>query len=596
MSGNTSNKTTVAILPFQNQSESHELDYFFRGFVDDLNVDLSRFSELKVISQHSTAQLNPDTDWELIKTLRTHYLITGSFRVIEEGIRFQIQVIKSADGSIIFGGRHEETRERLHLAYDLIIQQLVNVIQQQININLLSETYQKQSANFEAYDYWLRGMAELKKGGLKHDMNARELFYKALSIDPNYARAYTGLSLSHFNEWSCQLWDRWQVSQDGAHDFALQAVALDPNDYKALTVLGRTYLYLGEFEKSENCVTKALTINPNDADNLANIATTLVYLDRLDKAEDLYKKACELNPLQPNAYLNLATFLYFMKCDFAQSIAMANKINMYESWVDLHAFKASAYFFLGQLELSNIAWQGYLQTFQEKITADNDNLEHNAIKWAYEINPFRSTSPLLEFLATKQPTDVLQKLKVEVKNGPKITNTLVFKRVDDLWEIAYNGRINRLVALKGFEDIAFLFQNAHRPVHCMELMGGVLESSEFTTIDYQAKKEYSSKLKAVQADIEEAEMMQNYEQANELRVKYDNLVDHLTSAMGLGGKLRKKGSSVEKARSAVTWRIRTAIKKIAEVNPDLGKHLQVSIKTGTTCCYQPEQDLVWEVG
>ena len=46
-----------------------------------------------------------------------------------------------------------------------------------------------------------------------------------------------------------------------------------------------------------------------------------------------------------------------------------------------------------------------------------------------------------------------------------------------------------------------------------------------------------------------------------LQDEYDKLIDHLSSVVGLGGKTRKSNSSVEKARSAITWRIRSSIKK-----------------------------------
>jgi len=69
----------------------------------------------------------------------------------------------------------------------------------------------------------------------------------------------------------------------------------------------------------------------------------------------------------------------------------------------------------------------------------------------------------------------------------------------------------------------------------------------------------------------------------------------LSSALNLQGQTRQKGHTVEKARSAVTWRIRHAIAKIEEVHHQLGKHLSNSIKTGTFCAYEPEKDIEWIV-
>jgi hypothetical protein len=66
-------------------------------------------------------------------------------------------------------------------------------------------------------------------------------------------------------------------------------------------------------------------------------------------------------------------------------------------------------------------------------------------------------------------------------------------------------------------------------------------------------------------------------------------------AIGLGGRERKMGDSSERARSAVTWRIRHAIKKLAVVHPALARHLRVSLKTGVFCSYEPEKETPWFV-
>ena len=66
-------------------------------------------------------------------------------------------------------------------------------------------------------------------------------------------------------------------------------------------------------------------------------------------------------------------------------------------------------------------------------------------------------------------------------------------------------------------------------------------------------------------------------------------------AGGLGGRGRKMGDAAERARSAVTWRIRHAIKKLEPAHPALARHLGHSIKTGVFCSYTPEKETRWFV-
>ena len=75
----------------------------------------------------------------------------------------------------------------------------------------------------------------------------------------------------------------------------------------------------------------------------------------------------------------------------------------------------------------------------------------------------------------------------------------------------------------------------------------------------------------------------------------DALVEALTQAYGLGGRVRRSGSDAERARTAVTARVKDAIRRIGEAHPDLGRHLARSVRTGTFCVYEPDQQTIWSV-
>jgi hypothetical protein len=83
------------------------------------------------------------------------------------------------------------------------------------------------------------------------------------------------------------------------------------------------------------------------------------------------------------------------------------------------------------------------------------------------------------------------------------------------------------------------------------------------------------------------------QRAEATREELDKLTDAVAAAFGLGGRPRKAGHPAERARSAVTWRIRNALSKIDEAHPALGRHLRNSVRTGTFCSYRPERDVEW---
>ena len=125
---------------------------------------------------------------------------------------------------------------------------------------------------------WLRGMRTMRLGTREADLEARRDFERALSIDPAYARAHSGLSLSYFNDWSCAAWDRWDENERKAFEHALEAARLDEHDHVTHCILGRILVCRREFERAAEHLARALALNPNDPDVLAHLALGRAYL------------------------------------------------------------------------------------------------------------------------------------------------------------------------------------------------------------------------------------------------------------------------------------------------------------------------------
>jgi hypothetical protein len=165
----------------------------------------------------------------------------------------------------------------------------------------------------------------------------------------------------------------------------------------------------------------------------------------------------------------------------------------------------------------------------------------------------------------------------------------------DMCEVQFGGRTTVVKASKGLQDIARLLAQPGRDVPCVELIGAGLEqSSTGTVIDDTARRQYEQRIRDLQADIDAADDDNDYTRADAARAEMDALVDHLTSALGLGGRGRRAPSSAERARSAVTQRVRKTIRRLGVHDPALARHLQLSITTGTFCSYRPEHAVVWE--
>ncbi|RIV45900.1 tetratricopeptide repeat protein [Flagellimonas pelagia] len=585
-------ETTIAVLPFQILGDSESISPIIKGFTEDLIINFSKYIGLSVISQYSTQHISDTSDTESMTRLGADYLITGSFRPTDKGFRIGVQLIRTRDHKIVFAGNHDETLETVLKMQDTITQQMVNVLQQQIDHDLLSYSYKKESVDLAVYENWLLGMNEVKKGTLESDLKAREHFEAALKIDPMFARAYTGLSLSYFNEWSCQLWDRWDVSQKGAHDYALKAIELDENDYVSLAVLGRTFLYLGDYEKSEHLLRKSLRMNPNDADNLVLISNCMVWLGYMEEAEQLYDKARSLNPLNPEAYLPAGMLVYFEKGEFEKAIEVGEKVSNLSIWTDFTAFLSAAYYHISRYDQMKSYWEQYLKIFRKNIKQGKDATNQEAVAWQKEVNPYKDKSnlePFWEFMlgnGSKNNSSTTPIKASKIAGGSFIHH-------GELWELNYSGLSVTVKDSKGLHDIVQLLEHPEEEFHCLQLMGSSVNNEGEALIDEKALMEYKSKIKSLKMQIGDAEEIGLIEKAEGLKEEYEQLMGHIGKVMGLSNKARKTGSSLEKARAAVTWRIRNSIKKLEQIHPLLAKHLANSIKTGTCCSYKPEIPHEW---
>src|SRR5262245_16317859 len=167
------------------------------------------------------------------------HVVRGSVRRAGDIVRVNVQLVDAATGRQRWADRYEATAQDLLAVQDAIAARIARTLAVQVDDARLMRARRAPLASLDVYDCWLRGLEHIRKGTLEADVEARRYFERALEIDPSYARAYAGLSLSYFNEWSCQAWVKWDENERLSHEYAQRAVALDEADAMVQVVLGR---------------------------------------------------------------------------------------------------------------------------------------------------------------------------------------------------------------------------------------------------------------------------------------------------------------------------------------------------------------------
>jgi len=205
----------------------------------------------------------------------------------------------------------------------------------------------------------------------------------------------------------------------------------------------------------------------------------------------------------------------------------------------------------------------------------------------------QADAPFFELIAGS----VAGELGVEERRPTAValTDKPQFRRTGNGWLVGWSSDPVQLPDGKGMRDISALLARPGIEVHVSDLTGGRVGVDRGTgeVLDRRARDEYRRRLAELDAELAEAEANHDRGRVEKARIEREFFVAELSAAVGLGGRPRVRGDDVERARKAVAGRIKQAVDRIESVDARLGRHLRNSIRTGTTCSYEPEQPVDW---
>ena len=177
-----------------------------------------------------------------------------------------------------------------------------------------------------------------------------------------------------------------------------------------------------------------------------------------------------------------------------------------------------------------------------------------------------------------------------------------FVRDGDVWTLEYEGIVVRLPDAKGLRDLHTLVRNPGRDIAAGELINPDGSAGEVASrrlgadavLDDRAKAEYRARLSELDEAIDRALDRGDDGTAQRLDVEREALLGELQAASGLGGRTRRLGDDSERARKAVTGRIRDLLRRLADRHPALARHFEASVATGSSCRYDPAEPVLWE--
>ena len=288
-------KPSIAVLPFNNMSDDPGQEFFSDGITEDIITDLSKVSGLFVVGRNTSFTYKGKSVQlqEVASALGVKFILEGSVRKAGERVRVNAQLIDGGNGGHVWADRYDRDLTDIFAIQDEITQAIV----EQLKIKLLPKEKkaigQAPTVNVEAYTYYLKGRQFLNNSTKVLLRLARQMFVKALELDPNYARAYAGVALS-----DARLSNSYRVAipTEGILAMADKAIALDPKLPEAHSSRGVALGVMGRHAEAVASFEQALALDPNSADAHFAYARYLVPTGNLAKALEHFERATALDP------------------------------------------------------------------------------------------------------------------------------------------------------------------------------------------------------------------------------------------------------------------------------------------------------------
>jgi adenylate cyclase len=306
-------KPSIVVLPFDNMSKDPAQDYFSNGITEVLTSDLSRLSSLFVIARNTafTYQGKAVNIQEVGKELGVRYVLEGSVQKAGEHIRIVTQLIDTTTGGHLWAQRYDRPLQDLFALQDEIVQKIVTTLKLQLTLQEQGYVVRKDTDNLEAYDAFLRGQGYLYRYTKEANIQGRQMFEKAIALDPQYAEAYAWLGIIYHAEWILH-WSADPQTLERALALAQQALALNDSLPAAHSLLSYVYVQKQQYDQALAAGERAIAFDPNYADSYAGQAQVLNLAGRPEEALQSVEQAMRLNPRSPPWYLAYVGWAYRM--------------------------------------------------------------------------------------------------------------------------------------------------------------------------------------------------------------------------------------------------------------------------------------------
>ncbi len=338
---------SLAVLYFENPGGAKEDEYFRDGITEDIITELSKIKEIWVLTRSAvlTYRDKPATGPEVGRELDAAYVLEGSLRRAGNRLRITARLVETATARSVWAERYDRQIEDVFAIQDEIAQSIAKALKVMLTEQEKRAIQKAPTADVQAYDYYLRGRQYFHQFRRKSFDYARQMFARAIVIDPLYARAYAGVA-----DCCSNLFMYWGGSNDDlkeAEAASRKAVELDPELPEAHVSRGLALLMTKKYDESSAEFQTAIQFGPKLFEAYYFAARACFQQGKIEESAQLFEQACSVNPEDYQSPVLLAQAYVVLGRKIEAEAARVRALRILENHIQLHPDDARALYFGG---------------------------------------------------------------------------------------------------------------------------------------------------------------------------------------------------------------------------------------------------------
>jgi adenylate cyclase len=251
---------SLAVLPFADLSAEHDQEYFGDGVAEEILNALRKIGGLHIPARTSCFAfrgLSLDAR-EIGKRLGVDALLEGSVRKAARQLRISVQLIDARNGYHLWSERFDREIADVFAIQDEIASSVVGALGLSLGQREGRHLIKQSTTKVEAYEFYLRGRKLFQKWTRQNIDLGREMFERAVTIDPNFAAAWAGLATAHVHLFGCDN----EPHLDKAREASARALRLDPQSAEAHVAAGQGLAMEQRYADAATEFERAIALDP----------------------------------------------------------------------------------------------------------------------------------------------------------------------------------------------------------------------------------------------------------------------------------------------------------------------------------------------